>query len=177
MVIFLHEIDPGRAAARDERQLVRLFGEAVDELSAFFHNGDVCTEVGIKDRVKAQAAECSVELAGQVRAGGVTQDIANGYTDCRSNLDDTMEIRVLERLPNLGGIIMLNDGACGAVSGALTAANTGRFFQSDFTGRGDTRINATLKEAQRPDVLHDLTDVYASAAENTLAAVHGDGTR
>jgi hypothetical protein len=49
VVVFLHEIDPGRAAARDERQLIGGFGEAMDELGAFFDDSDIGAEVGIED--------------------------------------------------------------------------------------------------------------------------------
>ena len=70
---------------------------------------------------------------------------------------------------------MLDNSASGAVSRALTATDTGGFLEGDFTGRSDASVDTAIEEAQCPDILHHLADIDATAAENALAAVDGDG--
>jgi hypothetical protein len=88
-----------------------------------------------------------------------------------------MEVRILKGSPNFGSVIMLDDGAGGAVSRALSATDAGGFLEGDLTCRSDASVDTAIEEAQCPDILHHLADIHATAAENALAAIDCDGAR
>ena len=54
-MLCLQEAHPTRAA-RGKHGLTRLFFKVMKKLGAFFHDGHVCCEVGIKDIIEAQFA-------------------------------------------------------------------------------------------------------------------------
>ncbi len=174
--VFLHPVGPRRAAAGEQRQLAAL-GEALDELSALLHDRDVGREVGVEHLVEAEAAERGVDLAGGERAGLHAEGLADGDADGRRDLHQADLLGVLQRGPDLAGLVVLVDGADRAVRGALAALDARRVGELDAGGRGHHRLLAAADELERPDVLHLLADFRAAAALDALVGVEHDRRR
>ena len=175
VVHLLHEVRPRRAAGGDERQLAAPVDEALDELAGLLHDGEVGGEVGVEHGLEAEAAQGGVEAAGEVGAGRQAEGLAEGHAHGRGDLHHAVLGRVVQRLPDGGGLVVLDDGAGGAVGGALAALHAGRLGEGDVAGRRHAGVDAAVEEGERPDVLHLLADLHAPAALDALGEVEDDG--
>ncbi len=62
-IVMLAEVDPSGRAGGDHGESAAVLYSA-EKLGAFFHDGKVCTEVGVKYLIKAKSAKSSSHLAG-----------------------------------------------------------------------------------------------------------------
>ena len=143
------EVDPARAAARENRHLRgdgRVFealaslhgGEevfhAADEFVAFFHDGKVGGEVRVEHFVKAEGAEAGDQFARDRRAGLEAEFLTDSDADGGSRADDDGLGRIVDGVPNLLDIADTGDGTDGAGVDALTAERAGRIGERDHAG-------------------------------------------
>ena len=174
--VLLHPVGPRGAAAGEERERAAL-GEALDELGALLHDRDVGGEVSVEHLVEAETAERGIDLAGSERAGLHAKGFAERDADGRGDLHEADLLGILQRGPDLLRLVVLVDGAHGAVRGALAALDAGRLGELDAGGRGHDRLLAAADELKRPDVLHLLAHLGAAAALDALVGVEHDGRR
>ena len=90
----LDEVDPSGAAAGKDGQ-VFAFLDALDDLVALFHNGEVSGEVGVEDFVESESAETGDQFSGHRDARFESELLTDRDADSRSSLDDD----------SLGGIV------------------------------------------------------------------------
>ena len=109
--------------------------EALHELAGLLHDGEVGGEVGVEHGLEAEAAQRGVELAGEVGAGRQAEGLADGHAHGRGDLHHAVLGRVVQRRPDGGGLVVLDDGAGRAVVGALAAFHAGRLGEGDVAGR------------------------------------------
>jgi len=174
-VELLHEVHPGRAAGRDQRQNGPFGRIALHELGGLFHDREVRAEVGVEDGIEAHPPQRGVGLAGEVRADWEAERLADCDANGRCQLGDAEHVGVEEVVPDLLRVVVLDDGAGGAVRRALAAAHARRLGQGDVAGRGNSCVDAALDEAEGPDVLDLLADLDAAPASDALARVEDDG--
>ena len=172
-IVGLAEFDPAGGTAGDHRQ-GSAGGDALDELVGLLHDGEVSTEIGIKDLVKAKTAHGSDHLAGYRGAHGQTEFLAEGGTDGRSRLDHHVGLRIGKELPDLGGIILLIESAHRAVDDTLAAVDTAHLIQFHLPRRFNGGLEATVDRADDTDVLDVGTDRYAATAKDALVVVADD---
>ncbi len=82
---------------------------------------------------------------------------------------------VVQCRPDGGGLVIFDDGAGGAVGGALAALHAGRLGKRDVAGRGHAGVDAAVQERKRPDILQLLADLHAAAALDALGEIQDDG--
>ena len=175
VVHLLHEIGPRRAAGGDERELAALVDEALHELAGLLHDGEVGGEVGVEHGLEAEAAQGGVERPVRSVPGGRPKASPRATRTDGRDLHHAVLGRVVQRLPHGGGLVVLDDGAGGAVVGALAALHAGRLGERDVAGRRHAGVDAAVEEGKRPDVLHLLADLDAPAAFDALGEVEDDG--
>jgi hypothetical protein len=142
---------------------------------SLFHDRQVGAEVGVEDGFEAHSTQRGVCLTGEIGADREAECLADGDTDGRGELGHAEGVRVEELVPDFLGVVVLNDRAGRAVSGALAAANAWGVRQADVAGRSDAGVDAALQEGEGPDVLDLLADLDAAAAADALARVQDDG--
>ena len=135
-------------------KLAALVDEPLHEFAGLLHDCEVGGEVGVEHGLETKAAQRGVELAGEVGARRQAERLADGDAHSRRDLHHAVFGRVVQRGPDGGGLVVLDDGAGGAVVGALAALHAGRLGQRDVAGRGHAGVDAAVEERQRPDVLH-----------------------
>ena len=174
--VLLHPVSPRGAAGGDERELAAR-REALDELRAFLHDGDVGGEVRIEHLVEAETAQRRLDLTGRKLAGLHAEIFAESDTHGRSDLNETDLLFVTESVPDLGGLVILVNRTDRAVSGALTALDAGRLGELDVGRRGHNRLFAAPDEFKRPHVLHLLAHFSAAAALDALVGIQNERRR
>ena len=142
---------------------------------SLLHDREVGPEVGVEDGVEPHPPEGGVGLAGEVRADREAEGLADGDSDRRRELSDAVDVRVQEVVPDFLRIVVFDDGARRAMRRALAAAHARRVGEVDVARGGDAGVEATLEEAQGPDVLDLLADLDAAAASDALARIENDG--
>ena len=171
-----HEVDPAGAATRDQRQRARALEQPALELGGFLDDRQVGTEVGVEHRLEAHPAQRSVDLAGQVgterEAEGLSDRDANGGGD----LHHAIGVRILQLVPDIDGLVIFDDSPGRAMGRALATAHARRIGQGDITRRCDAGLEATVEEAQRPDVLVLLADRDAATAQHAFARIEHDAS-
>ena len=85
-------------------------------------------------------------------------------------MDDNVLGRISQRLEYLGGVVLLDQSACRADNGTLTAAHAGNFAQILIERAADRGIKAAVVRADDADELL-FTSGYAAAAKDTLVVV------
>ena len=80
-------------------------------------------------------------------------------------------------LPHIHGLPIRDDGAGGAVVGALAATDAGRVGHGNVAGRGDAGLKAAVEKTEGKDVLILLADLDAAAAGDALARIEHDASR
>ena len=168
-IVMLAEVDPTGGAGSDHRELAAIL-DAVDKLVALFHDGEVSSEIGIKDSVEANAAESSSHLAGNRCADSFAEALAESCTDSRSCLNNNVLGGIVESFDNLIGIVLLAESAGRANVDALTAGYAGNVIQLSLESAADVGVKATCVSTDDGNVLI-LAGCNAAAAKNALGVV------
>ena len=184
------EVDPARAAAREDRHLRgdgRIFealaslhgGEevfhAANEFVAFFHDGKVGGEVRVEHFVKTESAETGDQFARDRRAGLEAEFLTDCDADGGGRADDDGLGRIVDGVPDFLDIADTGDGTDGAGVDALTAERAGRVGERDHAGGTDLRGEAAADARQGADGLDLIADGFATAAHDALGEVAHDG--
>ena len=86
--MMLEEVDPARAAAREDREVLAAL-HALDQLMTLFHDREVGAEIRVEDAIEAEAVEGGDHLAGAViLADRMPEFLADGRADRGGGLDD-----------------------------------------------------------------------------------------
>ncbi len=160
---------PGRAAC-DHRQHAAVL-HSVDKFSGFFHNGEVCREIGVEYLVEAESAHCGYHLALDVGSDGIAERLTQRSADSGSCLNNNHLLGVCDSLQYLGGIVLLFQSARRTGGNALTAGNAGGFRQRHIKRRSYLYRKTALICADYADTLKLFAGCHAAAAENALAVV------
>ena len=179
-IVLLVEVDPCGAARGHDGDLDALvaaqeLGEAVEELVALLHNGDVCTPVGIEYIVEADCLEGGRQFAGDDAAGGETELLSEGYADCRGNLYHGNLVGVVEVVDETAGMVGLGEGTNGAYRNALAAEYAVGVEQVAVERCGDHCGEAAVNCADCTYALVIVAYRLATAAHDALAHVADDG--
>ena len=172
-IVVFDEVDPARAAARQDRQILAAL-HAFHDFVTFFHNGEVGGEVRVEDFVKTQCAETSHQFTGDRHARFKTEFLTDCHADRRSSLHDHSLGGIVDGVPDFLHIADTGDGTHGADVDALTAEGTGGIRQRDHAGSADLGGEATAVAGEGTHSLHFVTDRFAAAAHDTFAQVAHD---
>ena len=173
-VVVLDEVDPAGAAAGQDGQVLAAL-DALNDLGALFHDGEVSGEVGIKDLVKAQSAESGNHLAGDRSTGLKAEFLTHSHADGGSSLHDNSLGGVVDGGPDFFHIADTGDGTHGADVDTLSAEGTVGFSQGDHAGGTDLGGKSAAVTGQGADGLNFVTDGLAAAAHDALGKVAHDG--
>ena len=123
----LHKAHPARAAAREHGPAAAVAltlgggAQALEQLGALLHNGEVGREISIEHVLKAHTAQC----AGQALDGGLlarnAELLAPSATHGRRDLHQHDLVGISESVEHGLGVIALAQRACRAMRDALTA--------------------------------------------------------
>ena len=162
--------DPTGRAGGDEGEVLA-FLHSFKEFGSFFHDGKVCGEVHVVNAVEAHALESGNHLAFGINAGFNAEAFAEGCTDGRSGADRNVLGGIVDRIPNLCGVVLFVESAYGTSNDTLTAGYAGGGSERIFVCTADDGIKATVESFDNTDALHVLTSSYATAAEDTFVVV------
>ena len=162
-----HKVDPSRAAGSDHREHAAIL-HAVEQLIALLHDGQVSSEVGVKNLVESKAAQGSYHLAGCNRAARHAKFLADGDTDRRSGLDDDKFIRVVDGVPNALGVVLLIQCADRTGRYALAAVNAWGLIQRFFKGSCNLKVGGAAGVADGVGGLYRLASLDAASAANAF---------
>ena len=150
-------------------------GDALQELGAFFHDGQVGGPVGVEHGVEAQTAQGRGQTAGLRGAGGNAEAFADAHADGGSGLHDHVLVGVVDGGPDAFLMVGLFQSANGADHGALTAESAVGIADRDILGGADQGLEAAVLSVQDADFLDLVADADAAAAEDALGHVAGEG--
>ena len=168
--VLLTVADPAGGAGGDEGQGAPL-GEAVDELGALLHNGEVGGGVHVKDLVEAQTAQGGDHLALHIGADGQAEALAQGDPDGGGGAHHHVLGGVVQGGPDLGGVVLLREGAGGAGHDALAAGDAVHLGQVPVKGAADVGVKAAVVGADDAHLLGLAAHGGAPAAEDALGVV------
>jgi hypothetical protein len=171
---FFHEINPRRAAARNERKLGGRPGEPFYEFGRLLHDGDVRAEIRVEHGAEPHAPQRGIQFSGKQGAGGKPERLADRHADCRGDLDDAVGVLIAQFLPHVCAFVVFDDRSDRAVGRTLSAVHARRIGKLDVAGRGHARLEPAVKHGERPDVLHLLADLGATAARDAFARFEDD---
>ena len=163
-------LDPTGRAGGDEGEVLA-FLHSFKEFGSFFHDGKVCGEVHIVNAVEAETLESGNHLAFGVNAGFNAEAFAESCADGGSGADRNVLGGIVDRIPNLSGIILFVESAYGAGNDTLTAGYAGGGSERIFVCGADYGVEATVECFDNADALHILTSCNTTAAEDTLVVV------
>ena len=169
-VVLLTVANPAGGAGGDEGQLAALL-DAVEELGALLHDGEVGGVVHVKDLVEAQAAQGGDHLALHVGADGHAEALAQRDADGGGGAHHHVLGGVVEGLPHLGGVVLLLEGARGAGHDALAAGDAVHLGQVPVEGAADVGGEAAVVGADDPHLLVLPAHGGAAAAQDALGVV------
>ena len=173
-VVVLDEVDPAGAAAGQDGQVLAAL-DTLDDLGAFFHDGQVSGEVGVEDLVEAQGTESCDHLAGDRHAGLKTEFLADSHADGGSGLNDDGLGGIVDGSPDFFHIADTGDGTDGADVDALSAEGAVGFSQGDHAGSADLGGESAAVAGECADGLNFVADGLAAAAHDALGKVTHDG--
>ena len=177
----LHKAHPARAAARKHGPAAAIAltlsggAQALEQLGALLHNGEVGREIGIEHVLKAHTAQ----RAGQALDGSLlarnTELLAPGATHGRRNLHQHDLVGISESIEHGLGVVALAQCARRAMRNALAAR--------DAIGLADRRAPAgthggmrgAVGQVPNPQALHALAHLDAAHALNALVVFADDG--
>ena len=170
--ILLGELDPARAAAGEQRQLLAL-GLAVEELVGLLDHGQVGGEGGVVDPVEAEALQRRDDLAGGVerrvacrkaspRATRTAGAICATTTVLRGSSSAFQTSSTSDRGRQRAG---------GADRGALAAVDALDLAQILAEGRQHRGLVAAVGEVDGADALDLGAEAHAVAAEHALVRI------
>ena len=153
------------------KRKVFAFFYSVQKFCCFFHDGKVSGEVHIVNAVKAEALDCGNHFAFCVNTGFIAEAFADGGTDGGCCADGNVLGGVVERFPNLSGVVLFVERTNGAGNDTLAAGYAGGCSEGLFKCGADASIKATVDGFDRADALHILTSRYTTTAEDTFVVV------
>ena len=145
-------------------------GEALNELAALLHDGQIGGEVGVEDVVKAQPAQRRHHAAGGGLLGGKVEALRPGRPYRRGHLDNGGDLRIGQGPEDAVGIVPDGQGAGGAVGDALSAEHAVRVHQVPVVAHIHGGAGAGARHV--PDI-HALDLVADLDAAHTLDALAG----
>ena len=127
--LMFEEFHPSRTARGEQRQrnilvATQIFGQAVDELGAFLHDGQVGGPIGIKHIVETEGLEGGGQLARSNCAGFHAELFTDSHTHGGSHLDNRFLGGIHDGADNIAGVVNLSEGAHRTNCHALTAEGT-----------------------------------------------------
>ena len=167
-------LDPARRAAGNHGQHASVV-EAVDELGAFLHDGQIRTEIGIKYLGKSQTAQGGRHLARDAGAHGQAEFFTQGGAHSGRGLNHHMLGGIGQGLPHILRVVGFGQRAYGAGGDALAAVDAGHFGQLHLPGAFDGGLEAAAHRANHAHLLDICAGAHAAAAQNALVVVADDG--
>ncbi len=152
-------------------------GEALDELGAFLHDGEIRREVRVEYGLEAETPKRGVDLARGELSRLHTESFAQGDAHGGRNLYGGETLLVAQGVPCQSRLVAFVNRAHGAVRRALPALNARRIVERDVGCGSNLHLLATPDKLQRPDVLHFLADDCAPPALDALVRVKHDRGR
>jgi hypothetical protein len=175
-VEMLDKLDPSRAARGDHGQYAAGF-DPFQQFMAFFDNGQVGREIGVKHPVKSQTSQGRDHLSGDQVSGGHTELFSQLCPDGGRFLDHHMQGRVLQGRPDPVCVVFLPTGPCGADHGALAAVGAGGVCQAMTHGRHHPGSKPPSFRGEQGDPLDICTHGDTAQAVDALAHVPDQNVR
>ena len=136
-----------------------------------FHNGEVCSEVYVKNLIEAEHTESSNHLALYVGAHGVTEFFAKACSYGRSGTCDNDLFGICDSCTNLIDLLSFVESAGGANVNTLTACYAGTIVKLGFKSTANDGLEATLDGTDNANFLNLAANCYTTTAENALGVV------
>ena len=169
--VLLDVVDPGWAAGGEHWDVTTL-GKPLNEFVGLFDDGNVGSEVGVKDVVETELLESGDHLASADGTGWKAHSVAKVDTDGWGGLDnDGLAGLVSEDLLDFGDLVLLLDGAWAASEGALTALDASGILKWLAVGGADLLGITILDELEDALASDGLASLDAEAAGNALFPV------
>ena len=150
-------------------------GEAVQELAALFHNGQVGGEVGVKDIVKADGLQGSHHTAGGCHLLRQIECLCPGNPDGGSHLNDGGDLGIGQILDDLSGIVPSRQCAGGAVGDALAAVDTVGILQIPVQAHIHGSTGAGASHIPDMHTLNLVTDLNTAHTLDALGVIPDNG--
>ena len=175
-ILALQEADPAGAAGGEHGPAVLApVGEALDELAALLHDGEVGGEVGVEDIVKAHVLQSGDDAAGGGVLGAETPALCPGHPHGGGHLDHGGDLRVRQGLQHPAGIVPDGEGPGGAVGDALAAEGAVRVLQVAAVADGHGGPGAGADLVPDMHLLDLVADLDAAHALDTFAGLPDHG--
>ncbi len=169
-VVLLAVPDPAGGAGGNHGHVVAGL-EAVEELGALLHDGEVGGGVHVEHLVKAQAAQGGDHLALHIGAHGQAEALAQGDPDRGGGAHHHVLGGVGQGGPDLVGVVPLLEGAGGAGHDALAAGHAVHLVQVPVKGAADVGHIPPVVGADDAHLLGLAAHGGAAPAEHALGVV------
>jgi len=168
-VVFAVFNPTGRARSDEGERTVAL--KTFDKFGAFFHDGDVSSNVNVNNRVEAESVESCNHLTFNVCTDRHIEAFAEGSSDSGSGSNDNVFVGIGKSVPNFLSVVFFVDSANGAVNNALTASDTGNVFEVEAESGTDVGYEASFVSADNANALNVVTNSNATTAKNAFIVI------
>ena len=177
----LHKAHPARAAAREHGPAATValalggLAQALEQLGALLHNGEIGREIGVEHVLKAHAAQC----AGQAFDGGFlarnAELLAPSASHGRRDLHQDDLVGIGDGIEHGLGVVALAQRARRAMRDALAARHAIGLADRRASAGAHGGVRGAVGQIPNAEPLHALAHLDAAHALNALVVVADDG--
>ena len=168
--MFFHEVDPAWTAGGNHRERTAVL-QAVKEFCTLFHDGEVGTEIRIKDLIKTEHLERGNHFPRDDFARLSAKGIAERNADGRSNLNEGVFLWIAQCVKNAIGVVFFNNGTDRADKAALSTEDAVRRFHWFIVCRRHADIRRAAGKAESFNALYIFAGADAAATANAFRRI------
>ena len=180
-VTCLHKAHPARAAAREHRPTAAIalalggLAQALEQLGALLHNGEVGRKIGVEHVLKAHAAQRAGKALNGSFLARNAELLAPGATHGRRDLHQHDLVGIGDGIEHGLGIVALAQRARRTMRDALAARDAIGLADRRTPAGAHSGMRGAVGQVPNAESLHALAHLDAAHALNALVVVANDG--
>ena len=148
-----------------------MLGDAMQQLGALFHNGEVGREIGIEDIARTHGVQEGAEALDRCLLTGKTQLLSPGGAHGRSDLEHDDFVRICHGVKDALGVIALTKSAHGTMGDALAARSAIDLGDGLAAAHVHRSMRGTIGKIPDPKPLNLLAHLDATEATDALLVI------